>query len=209
MLQPFVRRGRLHGAVSMSRDRALLAGVACFGLLLGATDALAQARSPAVVPPSPAAVGSRWYGWQTLIVAVPSLTVMAVGRYENSEIAFAGLGAFVLGGPIVHGAHGHWDKAGGSLGLNLGLPLVFGVILPKDCTRDGDAPRNSSTCKLDTKAVVPPGVLVGAAIATGIDAAFLAREDAPREGATVSRIRALPHAEPLPGGAWIGARGVF
>ena len=41
------------------------------------------------------------------------------------NVFYAGLGAFVFGGPIVHAAHGHWAKAGGSLALRLGLPVLL------------------------------------------------------------------------------------
>lgn len=168
-------------------------------------------RAPTVVESAqgtPAETESRWYGWQTLAVAAPSITVTAIATAENSGIAFAGLGAFVLGGPVVHASHGNFGRAGASLGMNVALPLLFGALLPKPCTDTGEAGPGRKDCKLDTQRVLPIGVFVGAGIATLVDAVFLAKEDVPRAEPRAS-FRMTPSIATLPGGISLGVDGEF
>jgi hypothetical protein len=100
--------------------------------------------SPIVSPspsPSPSASPSaspspsidRWYGWQILIADAGALgfTALALGASAAHSSDAAALpplavaaGSFVFGGPVVHAVHGHWGKAGGSLALRVGLPLL-------------------------------------------------------------------------------------
>src|SRR6185503_13846208 len=75
----------------------------------------------------------RWYGWQTLLVDGASLAVLTgaglslneSNDYWSSNAAvYPGLAGYILGPPIVHAAHDHWEKAGASFGVraaSLGL----------------------------------------------------------------------------------------
>ena len=69
---------------------------------------------------------THWYGWQTLIVDGLSLVVVPVvaAKSESSAGAALAVGGYVLGGPIVHWAHGEVARGFGSLGLRVGLPVV-------------------------------------------------------------------------------------
>ena len=128
-----------------------------------------------------------WYGWQTLVVDGASLALgtAAIGlsgsSSSGSEVGnVAGVltvSALVLGGPIVHAAHGNWEKAGGSLGLRLGAPaagalggfLVGSASCPHD---DSDVP-----CSAVGGGI---GLIAGAATAIIVDVAVLANEPEPK-----------------------------
>ncbi len=84
--------------------------------------------------PPPLAAEEDWYGWQILIVdgGVLLSTALMIGAGVGTDSAAApaiyGPSAHVLGGPIVHWAHGHVGKGFASFGLRLGMPLVAGAI---------------------------------------------------------------------------------
>jgi len=77
-----------------------------------------------------------WYGYQTIatdllgvaIVVVAGAHAHSARRTENVDYiaALLGVGTVFFGAPIVHAAHGNFDKAGYSLGLRLGAPAVIG-----------------------------------------------------------------------------------
>jgi len=83
-------------------------------------------------------------------------------------LAYAGLGGLVLGGPIVHAAHGHWGRSGVSLAMRVVLPVVGASIggAMADCQKD------EFLCGLGEVAI---GYMVGQATAITLDAAVLAR----------------------------------
>ena len=145
---------------------------------------------------SPAPQRSEWYGWQTALVDVASLGLGAavIGLSGNSS---SGSGAenvagvlmvstFVLGGPVVHAAHGQWGKAGASLGLRLGAPaagalggfLAGSASCPHD---DGDVPCSAVGAGI--------GLIAGAATAIIVDAVMIAYE--PEQTATRG-VRVVP-----------------
>ena len=105
-------------------------------------------------PGLPAAPSKRgWYGWQTLIVFGVSASITLTGLITESAVGtdgaallaipFAGAG-FVLGGPVVHWAHGNIGRGFGVLGLNIGAPAVtaglgVGIACASGaCSRSGD-----------------------------------------------------------------------
>lgn len=130
---------------------------------------------------------SRWYGWQTLAtdgaaVALTGLSLASDGSTSRAMFGVGGLGAFVLGGPIVHAAHGRWGAAAGSLALRVVTPLGGAVV---GALAGASASEDDGVVGL-ANAVV--GMLVGFTIGTGaasaVDSAALAHEkvdDAPRE----------------------------
>ena len=122
----------------------------------------------------------RWYGWQTLCTdaAAIGLTITAAVLDGNDRtqtpVVLLAAGSYLLGGPIVHFAHGHQGKGFLSLAMRVGLPVVAGGTMvlasscsPKDCMGGG-------------LLMVGAGVL-GMIASSAIDAAAIAREDVPRE----------------------------
>lgn len=109
-----------------------------------------------------------WYGWQTLVTDGSSLLITPV-------VPVGGLGVYLLGGPIVHLAHGHPGIAAASLGIRAGLPVagaLTGAVLGKqDC----------SNCEFSGLVYAVIGAGLGAASAIAIDAAAFGREDVPAE----------------------------
>jgi hypothetical protein len=78
-----------------------------------------------------------WYGWQTLLVLGGSATIGIVTTLAGAStradgVTLVGLSVggagLMLGGPIVHWAHGNTAKGFGALGLNFGVPLVSGGL---------------------------------------------------------------------------------
>jgi hypothetical protein len=138
---------------------------------------------------------TRWYGWQTLIVDSGTLLLTAVAAGSGGgggQTVF--LSGYLLGGPIVHAAHGNWAKAGGSLALRAGLP-VAGAYLgagAQNCSQSG-----GDMCGLGGALT---GIAVGGLAAIVIDAALLAHDTVPTSERRVDKasIRITPmlgHAE--------------
>ena len=121
-----------------------------------------------------------WYGWQTLSTdaAAIGFSITAAVLHGNDRIQtplmLIAAGSYLLGGPIVHFAHGHQGKGFLSLAMRLGLPVVAGgtMALAPNC-RSGD-------CLGGGLLMVGAGLL-GMIASSAIDAAAIAREDVPRE----------------------------
>jgi hypothetical protein len=162
------------------------------GTAAGQTAPLTPERWPAATPavaaeptapaPPPA---TRWYGWQTLLADFGALALTvglgaSVDEHNDAAVAAAvvtGVSGFVLGGPIVHAAHGHWQKAGGSFALRGGLMLLGGLVgwgLGADAC--SQYVYDHEGCALGYAAV---GLVAGAAASIIVDASFLAREPVP------------------------------
>lgn len=101
-------------------------------------EAAAASKPVAAIPELPAAPAEprreTWYGAQILLVdaAAVGLLVASVtvgsGRPGLGEgLAVASAGTYLLGGPIVHLAHGRADVAAGSLGLRVAVPILTAV----------------------------------------------------------------------------------
>lgn len=122
----------------------------------------------------------RWYGWQTLLVDAGSFSLLIAGGYTNSGpesnttggvlTGFGSLG-YLFGPAIVHAAHGHWGKAGGSFGIRAGsvVLLIAGVASCFD-----ESLFHGNSC--DSNVLLWLGV-IGFFGAPVIDAAVLAHED--------------------------------
>jgi hypothetical protein len=140
-----------------------------------------MAAAPAEAPP---AQQTRWYGWQTFVADAGALGFAALALGTSSAngsdaAAFVPLavggGSYLLGGPIVHAAHGHWGKAGGSLALRVGLPLLgwaAGYALSGDSCRREYA-YDHEGCPFENAAY---GLILGAVSAMILDAVLLGRE---------------------------------
>lgn len=165
------------------------------GLVLHAGSAAGQAPPPLPenwpeaapsIPMTPAApVQERWYGWQTLLADAGAITLtiaLTTNADERDDAAVIGAfvigaSAFALGGPIVHGAHGHWGKAGVSLALRVGLSLIGGAIgAAIGADSCSQYVYDHEGCAIGYGAV---GLIAGGTAAVIVDAAVLARELVP------------------------------
>jgi len=139
-------------------------------LLIAALAAGSAAASPAAEAP----LGVHWYGWQTLIAdaAVFGTFALAVrsGSSSNGARAVGAVAelAYVFGGPIVHKAHGREWTGAADLGLRVALPLVLAFA-----SQSSPTPYCGSGCGAAF------GLLLGAGLASALDAAALAWEPAP------------------------------
>jgi hypothetical protein len=154
----------------------------------------------------------RWYGWQTLaadggavFLFLSSLALLDGGDDGASTVvAWTSLGVYVLGGPVVHGFHGHAGKAAGSLGIRVGAPLVGGILgagILSGCKKH----ESDDLCELGGAAW---GILLGSAAAMALDAAVLAHEFAPTKPATVG-LRWQPAVGFSRNAAWMGVAGAL
>ncbi|WP_437778200.1 hypothetical protein [Sorangium sp. So ce1097] len=164
------------------------------------------------VPTAPPASAQRapkpvWYGWQHLLVLGGSLVLVPVAvSLETQELLLMSFKGLVLGGPIIHWAHGNVGKGFASLGLNIGGTLVGGLI---GVASAGEAHEDAWV----TPAVV--GLLVGGSVgliaANIVDMAVLPYEEEPRklERHEHVRLRLAPQVGLAPRGATFGLGGSF
>jgi len=150
---------------------------AAFGLGFFLSTAVAAAEEPIKdhTPSPPATTERHWYGWQTLVTDGAGIAFIAVGdamydkrHVAGATLASAGVGSVILGGPIVHAAHGRWGTAALDLGLRLTLPII-GAYAASACNEGG-----SDSCG----AALITGAVVGLA-PIWIDAGLLAYEQKP------------------------------
>jgi hypothetical protein len=132
-----------------------------------------------VAPQAPArAPDMRWYGWQTLLADAGAVTLtFALGANvdDGNDAAVVGtavLGAtaFLLGGPIVHAAHGQWGNAGISLALRGGLVLLAGGI--GAAIGDGACGQYHYDHEFCAEGYALAGAVMGAVAAVIVDAAM-------------------------------------
>jgi hypothetical protein len=181
-------------------------------LLLTLASLLASSAAFADEKPS-----TSWYGYQPLIadgvsvgLLAASLMTLKLGKLDlclddqncdrdtspppdntTSTALFAsGAIAYAFASPTIHAIHGHWGKAGLSLGLRA-LPIAIGV--PVAAGRD-------------TAAAGSAILLVGALAAMVADDIFIAREPSKAPAAAFS---VAPTFDAKNGGAGLAAAGTF
>jgi hypothetical protein len=138
--------------------------------------ALATAAVVVALSSSPARAEEKRYGYQVAAPdAVGWVLVLVGSQSENWGAAALGVGGILLGGPIVHAAHGHWGRAGASLGLRVGAPLA-GVSLGAGL---GVASGGGGKGALDGIVYAIVGAGLGYVAAAAVDIVYLAREDVP------------------------------
>jgi hypothetical protein len=181
-------------------------------------DAKADGTSSSAAAVAAAPAGSvHWYGGETLLADGLSVGLIVLGEASRSSAAIVGLAGYVLGGPIVHAAHGRVGIAFADLALRLGAPLLMGVVGGMiDLATSG--PCREDLC-LPGLAGAAIGVLAGHVTAVTLDAAALAYEPAspaaslPRmpSGATTAPValRLLPSVAVGPQGVSAGLAGSF
>lgn len=135
---------------------------------------------PSTLPPVTPVESPPWYGYQTIAADVVSVAVtlggarsagidglLAFGQGKPGQVvmAFGALG-FMVGAPVIHLAHGGPLKAAASLGLRLGLvaPSIALVL---------------ATSQLGEFIVASTVLFAAAGVASGVDAALIARESLP------------------------------
>jgi hypothetical protein len=149
-------------------------------------------------PPGPIAQERRyWYGWQTLIVdgasVVTAVLVSIPPSHPMLGMPLGGLG-LVLGGPIVHWAHGNTEKGFASLAILLATSAVGGAIgVGVSC-----AARFVEPCSdgedgwWGRLAGVAVGFPVGAAVGAAIDVSVLAYGTRAEVASPARRVSVLP-----------------
>jgi hypothetical protein len=139
---------------------------------------------------------TRWYGYQTLIVAGASVTTAVVPLVAFDEPGLIvgwppALGGLVLGGPIVHWAHGRVGRGFAVLGMNVGATAlgigVFGI--PVACAFE--------KCDGFYFSYGILGSYVGALVAVAIDVAALSTYQPPVQPAVARTPRVLDSLAPV------------
>jgi hypothetical protein len=153
------------------------------------------------------------YGWQTLAVDGSSLAVAVLTGVSHSspDLFVVSLAGYVVGAPIVHGAHRRSGTAGADLALRLGAPLVGGLV------GAGVAEATLPQCQgcfrgVGVAAVAALGAAVGMLTASIVDATCFAREPLQRDEPKTSRaaVNWSPSIAVTPkGGASAGVSGTF
>ena len=132
-------------------------------------------------PPAEPATESSWYGWEVFVSGASSLAVLAIGGAVDDSTAtpilmtLGGTG-YALGGPIIHLVHDDGLEALGSFGLNLGMPIVAGVIAGLITQAVGASNSAFSDFELG---FIYYGAPVGALAAIVLDGLLLSDDDAP------------------------------
>jgi hypothetical protein len=184
-------------------------------LLLAATTARAQSE--------PAPISS--YRWQAATADAVAVTAAVAGfslegtdgslDYVPSNMLMGiGIGGYYLGAPIVHAAHRHFGRAGVSLALRVGLPVLGGAI----GSQFANCGPNEFLCGLDE---FGKGFAAGAAAAVFVDNVLLfllpSADETPDHAVTTVRSPARPASslqiEPrlaaAPNAAMLGVGGRF
>jgi len=140
-----------------------------------------QPASPSTTPHDTSALRERWYGWQLLSGdGTALLLLIAAGASSDQKshisdvLGYSALGAYLVGGPVIHVAHRNPGRALGSLALRAGLPILFGALgsTLENCSGDNDY----DLCGL-------PGAIfgggLGIATAITLDAGLLSYDQVP------------------------------
>jgi hypothetical protein len=147
-----------------------VAGLSFTLTLLAAS--VAHAQAPAANPEPAPLTREEWYGWQTLIAdGATSLFLLPAAFVDDADpFAWAAVGGYLAGGPIVHVAHANYGRSVLSLALRAGLPVVLGM----------GGHGASGGGEFGSVGLVA-GIGIGIAGAIAIDAALLAYDEVPVE----------------------------
>jgi hypothetical protein len=88
----------------------------------------------------------------------------------SSALMTIGVASSFLATPIIHAARGHWGRAGASFGLRYGVGMLSAIVAIKLSTCDQS---KDFLCQFDN---LGPGLGVGLAIASVVDAATMTEE---------------------------------
>lgn len=153
--------------------------LAGFGLAMFLATATAAAAPSEGDEPCPPLTRRHSYGWQTLATDGAGIGLIVLGGAMHFEAAAAvtsasiGGASLLLGGPLVHVAHGRWPIGVLDFGMRLTLPLVGGYVASL-CTEG------------ECGGAFVAGALIGVA-PIWLDAGLLAWEEVPVETAQRAR----------------------
>jgi hypothetical protein len=147
--------------------------------------------------PAESVTVDRWYGAPILLADGAAYAAM-IGGYASHkpELAIGGAVTYALSGPITHLAFGHYERAGSSLLLRLGVPVAVAVYGAMDCQEE----KTQEDCG-------QLGLALGGFsmfVVTVVDGAFLANDRVERRAP-----RVLPTLSVNRDGAVLGAVGTF
>jgi hypothetical protein len=158
----------------------------------------------------------RWYGWETAAfdgaALAMGITMVATHPSSPSPVLLPVFAAttFYAGAPAMHLAHGHVDKALGSLGLRAALPVLTALGGMAVLTA-GKADFEDRLGGVTTGMVLGYGV--GAVAAAVLDATLIANERVPApppRDAGIAITNLTPTVSVLPhGGAVVGLSGLL
>lgn len=122
------------------------------------------------LPAAPARAETEWYGFQVIGTDVVGWTLFLGGvKIETWQLGAVGFGTLLLGGPVVHLAHGNYGRAGISFGMRAAGPAlglaVGGLVASKHKELLFEGPLT--------------GAFLGYLAAAIVDIAVVAREDGP------------------------------
>ena len=174
-------------------------------LRLPPTEEASAARAPSVE--------RRWYGWQIMLTDVAAIGLLAtslMAREDGSaghlseSLEGAGMGAWLLGGPTIHLAHGDAIQSIGSLALR-GLLPIAGAIVGSSI---GEAGAEGELLAGLQEGIY--GLLAGAATAAVLDWTLLSYETVARPASEASQPGSLaPSIAFTKSSVSLGVRGSF
>jgi hypothetical protein len=155
---------------------------------------------------------TEWYGAPIILsdLAALSLSLAAASTVKSSSefgvgLLVAGVGTYVLGGPIVHFSEDRIGTGFASLGLRLGAPLLGGAIglgigssADSGCTGEG--------CGLGAVLLAAAGFGIGLLVAPIVDSAVLARKPVTHSKLSLS---VTPTYQPATGETGLSVRGIW
>ena len=163
------------------------------GALLLSSAGSAQAQGGVPAPASE--LVDRWYGAPIFLADGAAYAAMITGYLSDQpNVVIGGVATYVVSGPLTHLAYGHYERAGSSLLLRIGVPLAAALYSVSDC----EGAR--SDCKQLTAAIGGLSLFV----ATVLDGAVFANDQVRRRPRKL-----LPTLSVNRDGAVLGAVGLF
>ncbi len=143
-------------------------------LMLGMSPAAAMAEGPSQPPAASASlVDPEWYGWQAIIAdalggGLLALSSQVSGQNGGVAVALVGVTDLVVTAPLIHAAHAQAGRAGISVAMRLGLPLLGGLfglaVGGSTCRPPPASPSTFDLSGLDCLGAQIEGSLVGGGV---------------------------------------------
>lgn len=149
------------------------------------------------------------YGWQIALVdGGAALLLLSAASNDSESIGLLGIGGYLVGGPIVHSAHGNAKRAVGSLALRVVLPVVGARLLISMNECD---PQITDFCGEDEMVYRIIGGGIGVMAAGALDWFLLGRQKKKETTPALSLggVRVQPTLYPSASGAQLGVMGQF
>lgn len=168
----------------------------------------------APAPPAPEMTEREWYGWQNMLLDLAAVGIFVGGwAADDGNIVGAGYMGYILGGPIIHWAHGNVGKGFASFGVRVGIPLggfLVGGLFGYGFGGGSDGNGKFKSFGSDSNGPVV-GATIGGALAviltSALDAGVMAyTKPKPRETASFTW---MPKLDLRPGHTAVGVGGTF